>query len=518
MTQTQRDEPWDMDEAILIILAGFIGLLVRLPAALQSAYPLNDGGLFYRMILELQANGFRLPLYTTYNSSQIPFAYPPLGLYAGALLASPLHADVLDILRLVPPVVSALCIPAFYFLAKRMLPAAQPVILASTMAFALAPRAYEWQIMGGGITRAFGLLFVLLALRSAHALFTESNPKHILETGVFAGLTLLSHPEAAFQGALAAILFYLALDRSRRGAWYAALAGAIAIVVAAPWWTIVLSRYGAQPFIAAFAAARGGTAVDFPARFFLTFQFSFTQERFLPFIAILGLVGLFAELARGRWLLPLWATLPLFVEPRSAPQYMVIPLAMLAGIGLLEVILPALRGLPGMEKATSSRVSGWLLIYLAAYLVLGAYLTSSDIAKQVTLKPSDGQAFAWVRGSTPADSRFILLTRANALADPWVEWFPALTQRKSLDTVFGSEWLLDTPFSTRIQQYNDLQACLDRDESCLQSWREGPGLNYTHVLIRTNGGDSVLLESLRNSPSYTLVYERENLAIFQAHR
>ena len=34
----------------------------------------------------------------------------------------------------------------------------------ATLAFALIPRSYEWLIMGGGITRAPGMLFALLAL------------------------------------------------------------------------------------------------------------------------------------------------------------------------------------------------------------------------------------------------------------------------------------------------------------------------------------------------------------------
>src|SRR5512143_1425151 len=120
-TNQQRLRAGSQSDAAIAALAGLLGLVVRLPAALRSGFPLNDGGLFYRMIIELQANGFRLPLITSYNGEHIPFAYPPLGLYVGAVLSSGLHANVLDLLRIVPGIVSSLCVPAFYFLARRLL-------------------------------------------------------------------------------------------------------------------------------------------------------------------------------------------------------------------------------------------------------------------------------------------------------------------------------------------------------------------------------------------------------------
>src|SRR5512140_1332957 len=156
---------------VLAGLSGVIGLLVRLLPALGASFPLNDGGLFYRMILEVQANHFRLPLFTSYNLEHIPFAYPPLGLYAAALLSSGLHANVLDVLRLVPAIVSSLSVPVFYFLARRVLKSGPYTTLAATVAFALLPRAFEWQIMGGGITRSFGFLFTMLTWHAACDLF-----------------------------------------------------------------------------------------------------------------------------------------------------------------------------------------------------------------------------------------------------------------------------------------------------------------------------------------------------------
>ena len=68
---------------------------------LLVGFPLNDGGMFLVMIRDLRLNGFALPAFTSYNLSNIPFAYPPLGLYAGAIL-NLLGVRELDILKWLP--------------------------------------------------------------------------------------------------------------------------------------------------------------------------------------------------------------------------------------------------------------------------------------------------------------------------------------------------------------------------------------------------------------------------------
>ena len=76
-----------------------IGFAVRLASALQTQFPLNDGGLFYDMIVDLQGADYSLPIYATYNQAEIPFAYPPLAFYVTGLLADLLHVTVLDLVR-----------------------------------------------------------------------------------------------------------------------------------------------------------------------------------------------------------------------------------------------------------------------------------------------------------------------------------------------------------------------------------------------------------------------------------
>ena len=143
--------------ASVVILATLIGAFVRLFYVLQSDFPLNDGGMFYTMIGDLQAAAYRLPAFTSYNNANIPYAYPSLPFYLGGVLNGWLHIDLIQLLRFFPLVFSVLSIPAFYWLAKLLLKT-DVQRGAAVFIFALFSPVYTWQIMGGGLTRSPGIV------------------------------------------------------------------------------------------------------------------------------------------------------------------------------------------------------------------------------------------------------------------------------------------------------------------------------------------------------------------------
>ncbi len=79
----------------------------------MAGFPLNDGGMFLVMLRELKSNHFLIPAFTSYNYSNIPFAYPPFGFYAGAFL-NVLGIPDIEILRWLPVIVDVLTIPGFF--------------------------------------------------------------------------------------------------------------------------------------------------------------------------------------------------------------------------------------------------------------------------------------------------------------------------------------------------------------------------------------------------------------------
>jgi len=522
----------------LIFFLTLIGLTVRISAPLSASFPLNDGGLFYRMILDLQSNRFVLPPFTTYNNAAIPYAYPPLAFYLYGLISSLGQIPVLKLMQLLPAIVSALTIPAFYLLAKEMLESKTQAALA-LLAFAFVPRAFDWLIMGGGVTRSLGLLFALLAMRQAYLLFS-SHSNHTIHAAptalamiVLGALVVYTHPEAAIHTAISAVFFYVWKDRSIKGLAWAALVAIGILLITAPWWLTVVTRHGVDPFLAAMSAAKQNS-YNALVGILILFRFDFADEPNVTLITVLGLIGLFTLLARRKPFLPLWFLLMQILEPRGGALFMMIPMAMFAGVGLDQTILPGLRESSAgqFQKVTSDedwvrsilegRYVKIFLIILFAYSSLSAFEVASRIKQQSTLTRADLDAFTWIKENTPPDSQFVLVTQGLPLNDASSEWFPALTERTSIATVFGSEWVNDGNFSARVETYQRLQACAAQDVNCLNQWSQEIGREFSYVYVRKTRGAATAQTSLNaylsNSPQYKIVYDTAAVAIFVKKR
>jgi len=512
------------DEIGAVIYLTLLGLAVRLAAPLMSVFPLNDGGLFYSMIVDLQSNGFALPLTTTYNAANIPLAYPPLAFYLTAFIAKISGAPVLDLLRILPAVLSGLAIPVFYLLVKELAHTKLQTILA-VLAFAFLPRTFEWHVTGGGITRSLGFIFAILTLVFVMRLYKNASAKNTLLCILCGTLTLLTHPEAAVHTAISAGVFYLWTNRSIKGL-AASLGIALGVLsLSSPWWLTVILRHGTAPFQAAFSAA-GADSVNPLARVFVGFLFVFADEPYLTLLSVFALIGLFASLARRASLLPVWMFLLYLLEPRGGPLYMMLPLSLLAGLGLDAVVLSGLLGQSppndagvALRQILNHKSARWFLIFLFAYTLMSAFATGERLRQDFSLQSADVDALHWVRDHTPASSVFAVVTgESTPFRDPWSEWFPAITKRKSLGTIFGYEWVNDGKFAERIQIYNDLQACAWKDAACLAAWETESGLNFDYVYMQKEEPILPLQSNLDATETWRLLYETETARIYQRAR
>ena len=156
----------------ILAIALLMGSFVRIQVISGSSFPINDGGLFYQMVEDLLENNLSLPETTTYNNSEIPYAYPPLAFYVVAILKLITQLPLLFLFRMVPLVTSILVILAYYLLARKILGDGILTSL-SVLFFALLPRSFEWFLMGGGITRGLGFLFAILAIANIWEIFTK---------------------------------------------------------------------------------------------------------------------------------------------------------------------------------------------------------------------------------------------------------------------------------------------------------------------------------------------------------
>lgn len=517
------------------------GLALRLWFVHRSDFPLNDGGLFYAMVEDLRAAHFRLPSMTSYNGSTIPFAYPPLGLYVAAALQR-VGLPLEQLFRFLPTLVTCASIVAFARFSRTILRSWRASV-AATMAFALLPMAFVWQIMGGGITRAFGQLFSLLALTAVYRLYTRGERRSAVTLGITAGLTVLSHPEAAWFIVYTIPLFWLVLDRSIRGLRWTICASLISLGLVSPWALLLIHRHG-WIFLRPLQDS-GWSPLSGIGRVLLL---DVTREPIFPIFGALALLGFLVSLAQRRWLLPLWTVVIPLAQARAFDQRAVIPLALLAGIGFTEVLLPllhrattiqrparfsspaALEHLAQLvrERAQSRRPRRpplWLFESALVLIVLQSAVSTARAYQPVlaSLTPADRAAMAWVRTSTPADARFIVVTGESWFGqDRVAEWFPALTKRTNVGLVQGYEWV--GQFSRRVRAATDLQACPSAGLTCLEQWSQAYGVTYDYVYLvrqpswiagrQVERFDALLTELLR-SPGYTLVYSGPGAFIFR---
>ena len=509
--------------ALILMLAIVLGTFMRFNLTLLAGFAINDGGMFAVMVDDLRANNYIIPAITSYNHFDIPFAYPPLGFYLGALAVDIFKINAVEALRWVPSFFASLSIVAFYFLSLRLFKDKYYASL-STLFFALMPRAFSWFVMGGGLTRSPGQFFMLLTLFMVLRLYEENRRVDIFWAGLFGGLAVMSHPEAAVHTVVSAVLFWAMLSRKRNTLIQSVLVGVVVVIVTVPWWGTVLGNHGTEPLLNAAATGKKLLAV-----FNLVF-FAFTEEPYATVISILGLIGIAHRLIRRDYLLSLWMAVPFFVEGRSAAGPAAIPLAMLAAIGLIDVIFPALQA--AVKKDTEqpsdqvSSIERSVFFYLLLYLVFSAYQFGFQLSA-ATLYPPDEEAMYWVRDNTPADSRFLVLTGTDSVScDSVMEWFPALTGRQSLFTVQGTEWTKGDQFGAFIQETYDLQECYEGHPSCIDGLMDPSEYDYVYLskVLRVNNCRPLspkiefpyFVENVRKNQRYDIVYENDDVLVYEA--
>lgn len=504
--------------AFLLFAALLLGALLRFMPAAMTGFPINDGGMFYQMVRDLQANHFLLPDVTAYNALDIPYAYPPFGLYLASLLSDVGRIPLLTIFLWLPPFVSLLAIPAFYRLARLLLADNLRAVLA-TLLFALTPGGYGWHIMGGGLTRSFGILFLLLAVAQVYKVFTEGRPRAILLAGLFGGLAILSHPEAGLQTAGICALLWLFLGRTRRGMLHAFLVVFGVLAVSAPWWGTVLAQHGLSPFLSAAQTGLHNTAIWLK---FITDSFSLPG--IFPFLALLRLIGLVFAFVSRRWLILALTVVPYLMDPRSAQSIAIFPWSILAALAFLDglpAILHWIRRRASIPSMLETRAGVALLAILLLFQFVDCGLYNYRLIN-TTLTADERQAMDWIQENLLMEQNFLLLTgRGNAMNDPAQEWFPALSSQHSQTTLQGYEWLLGDKFLQRMNDLSDLQTCADL--ACVDAWSARTGLAYDQLWLRvppvTETGEAAgalhqLAESIEDSGEFVIVYENPGTIIY----
>ena len=509
------------DTANLILLASVIfGAWFRFMPAWMAGFPLNDGGMFYSMTTDLLANKFIPPAYTTYNLLDIPFAYPPLAFYIGAGLSSLLGVSGIEILRWLPALVNGLSVPVFYLLAKEITRDKLKGSLAS-LAFAFTPHLTPWLSSGGGLTRSFGFVFLILTTLFTIKLFRSGNIKFVWIAAIVGSLAILSHPEAGLYAASFAILAWFLNSPSLKKAFHASLVALGVVILAGSWYALVIHLHGVEPVLSALST--GGHL--FLSVFKILNINYLTGEPYLSLFSAIGVLGLIFLIISKEYFAPLMLLVIFVVEPRSAHILGNIPLAIGSGALVVDVMLPALQHAD--KTKNTNRGATLFLVLITPYIFVNATIAALSFS-QNHVPVGEQEAMIWARNNTPEESQFAVLNSENeAWCDSSGEWFPAIAERHSLSTLQGREWLIANSYNEFATHRSGLHACIESDVSCLERELEyfGGNVDYVYIALQTptrncntvSPAERIppLVLSLQSSPAYSKEYSSPEAVIYK---
>jgi len=444
-------------------------LPVALGVTLGGPLPPGDGGLFYLMAQAVGNDPFSYGGEVAFSGMELPFAYPPLGFY----LAAVLHRAGLPLeeaMRGVSLAATVLAVGAAGLLLRRLASSWQAALLAVLLLLGL-PRFWAGQLAGGGVTRAPGLLFCLLAWLGATAL-PSGGKGAVLATGGAMGLAMLFHPEMGLYAA-AGTAFLAVACRGEGATWRGALgraAGAclVGAIVSAPWWGVVLARHGPGLLVGTALGSQGEVAL----RGLVPLLPPVYGEAAPWPVALLAMGGTVAVALRGRPLSLAWALWLVLVDPRKGTVVASLPLALGGGEALAVLLAPfsRWRPAPGVTAAAAAAAAVALALLCPWSAARAAASPSWPLVK---VKGEDVDVMAQLGEVLPQGGKIMVLSGEPWIRDPWSDWGPAFTGREFVLTVQGSEWLGPRAFEERRRRYREVQECVrSEDLECIARWVE----------------------------------------------
>lgn len=459
---------WKGSGHVLVGISAFLtALAVRAASSATADFPLNDGGLFYAMTIDLGREGWSIPQSVSWNGQDIPFAYPPFGFYLTSWLGSAFDSEVLTVMRIMPTIVSAagavvVAAIAFEMMNSRLGSAA------AALTYAFSPAAFSWSIAGGGITRAPGIVLGLTCVWLTLRLVARPSWARGAAVAIAAAATALTHPASAVFAGLSGLLVIVALrppaaiGRTRVLLWSGAAFGA-SVVLILPWLLSVVSTHGIGVFV---GVASNGPDPDVALATLAAGRVTGLGTDPLGLVIAGAAV---VHLMRGRLLLPLWLVASAFL----GSQYAIIPGSLLIGVLAADTARWALADSP-RRRMVGRAGAGVIVIFLALEAVAGATAASAEASHLQALGESRRDAMAWIAANTPQGATVAVLTGDHWSTDPDSEWFAVLAERTSVATVQGQEWLGREVYAVASGRYAELQRCT-MSLPCLESWlRENP--------------------------------------------
>ncbi len=478
-----RRQPFGL--VVWLVIAA--GVLLRIAPVLQADFPFGDGGLAYASIRDLMANGFAPALTVSYNDT-MSFPYPFLAFELVAVVSSVTGIDPLPLMRILPPLLSALSIVAFAWLARELLDGRRQVLVA-TFFFATLPAGYQASIQGGGITRALATVLVLVALYVGVRAFRTGGRGAYLLCGVLIGLAQLAHPDGGLASAIGLLFLLLLVGPSRSRILGLLAVGLVALAVSALWWLRVVIELGPETLLSAVDTApwRLSGLADQASQLLYSGG--------LPLLAAALAVAVFEAVVHpSRVILALggWALAILVLDQRNASMDVAVPAALLAAAGLGSFVTRTWPKLARGHRFTTTvqRGAAFVAVALAAVALASPFVVPGATGPRDQLRSADLDAMNVVSARFVPGTRFLLVTGSKWHADGISEWFPALTGAVSVVTPQGTEWHGEGVFRQTVEDHAAVQDCAGLTMSCVDAWSAATHLPFEAIYIAGPAAES----------------------------
>jgi hypothetical protein len=476
---------------LLAALAGAIAFRLYLLAA--ADFPVNDGALFLEFVRAISVTFPALPREVGYNGLVLPFAYPPLSFWIAALWTK-LGFDSLAVVRTMPILMNIGYVLLFALVLLKS-GRSQLFTALAILFFSVTLRSFEWLLMGGGLSRGLGAVFLMLTLLAIKVPEQGRKPPlsrwRVAIAGAAVAGAILSHLEWGILSAACVVLSRgLGSHSIKNFVADCTTAGTVALTLALPWLFLVQQTHGLEPFLSAGATGAWSTQT--------------VIRRLIEFIAMAGvgnpfaIIGGVVLLGKRQWFWIGFTFLCAVLTPRHALTPMVLALAVFAAQGVFSFYESAGRFVRSRKLLTVSVAS--IVGLLLAHGVFAAHRNSGTSFR--VLPPEMRLAMAWV-AANHSGAAFAIVNDRQWHNDSTGEWFPTLAAARAVTTVQGREW------NGEFGRWVDMSAALRASENCAE----------LHANLRAFGQfEFVWAETMKGcfvSPSYRLAFQNERVSIYR---
>jgi hypothetical protein len=489
--------------ASFLLILSFCAL-ITIRDALIYIFPVGYGGLYALFSEQIVKNHFILPLTIPfYGPGGIPFAYPPLSFYLMAVINYLFRLAPLVYLRFAGPVLFLACSIPMFYLTKKITHSAAIACIASIFLISY-PQSFVIHGEAAGMTRALALFFSLSGLYFFLRALDEFTLRITFFSGLFFGLTVLTHPTYAVFFMLSALSFSLTCGNLFKGIKVGAAVAMVGALVSSPWWLTVYFRYGANIFT---APSKSRETLGFipllgdPAKLLSNLAYSVSQFSRIPILPGAAIIGLVLCLFRRQFPLPVWFLIAGWIS--LGEELFLYPVMMITAATLIVVTAQniSVHKTPGAVAASG----------LFAFLIFGSiYLPGMQ--KIYTYAPAISEDSikmgAWLQTNSPPTSTYLFVTPNGDEA----EWLPYFTRRTPSFSSWGGEWI--NTYQKQLHALLDIQTCAQNQSlSCVENTVKDYQVDPDYLITRTDLPQ--LSASLKISDRWNLIFQNGVYFIWQ---